>query len=385
MRRIRLGGQGVSMWTPPMLRSVTVPPKRKAIAGWTKGAAQRNRAFLMSVDPVALSCDLGYAVTLTLGATPISAQVWGDINHRLLVTLRRLGVIRYHWVTEWTQKGRPHLHLTFFLKGRSPVAPSPEKFDFDLPVAPPIELMKARASGSWSFLRPILRTGTPYKVIGPKLNQKPRADPIPVSDWFTDWIVADAVFAAWERAADPLPCHVKAQHIERIDAIHGWSAYVAKHCARGVNHYQRLKAVLPATWTSSGRLWGKGGDWPARSETLTLDNVSYYRLRRAIRKWLRAKAAHNAAHAFGRKRELALRDLKHLKRAGQRQPSDAKQKRGQKALSSVYGLSSFIPRDLVDLLLIWAVDHRGAVLVDNETGEVHSFGPEADRAILYQL
>lgn len=382
MRRIRLGGQGVRMWTPPMQRAETKPPKRKAITGWTKGAAQRNRAFLMSVDPFALSRDLGFAVTLTLGATPVSAAVWGDIIHRFLTTLRRCGMIRYHWVTEWTRKGRPHLHLTFFLKGRAPIAPSPEKFTYSQPVASPLQLMKARASGDWSFLKPILRHGVVDKVIGPRLNQKFIWTPSSVSDWFTDWIVADAVFTAWQRACNPIPCHHYAQHVERIEALSGWQAYVAKHCARGINHYQRLATVLPERWTSSGRLWGKGGDWPARSDNLELDAISYFRLRRVIRKWLLAKASVNAGHAFGRKSEQARHDLRYLRKAGSKLRIESSRQQDKQYLSSVLGLSSFIPRDLIDMLLVWAIDHPNAVLIDADTGEVHTNNEASDKAIL---
>lgn len=294
-------------------------------------------------------------------------------------------MIRYHWVTEWTKKGRPHLHLTFFLKGRAPIAPVPEKFSGSLPFAPPLRLMQTRASGDWSFFEPILRGGVVEKVIGPHLNQKFIWTPSSVSDWFTDWIVADAVFAAWQRACHPIPRHHYAQHIERIEALSGWQAYVAKHCARGVNHYQRLAKVLPDGWTSSGRLWGKGGDWPTLSDNLEMDDTSYFRLRRAIRKWLLAKASFNAARSFGRKQEQARHDLKYLRKAGSKRQDDSSKQQDKKTLSSVYGLSSFIPRDLIDMLLIWAVDHPNAVLIDADTGEVHTRNEASDKAILDQL
>lgn len=385
MRRVRLGGQGISMWTPPMQRADTVPPKRTKISGWTKGAARRNRAFLMSIDPLALSHDLGYAVTLTLGATPISAAIWASMIHRFLTTLRRCGMIRYHWVTEWTKKGRPHLHLTFFLKGRAPIPPVPEKFSVDLPVAPPLELMKTRAAGAWSFYRPLLRQGTPYKIIGPNLHQKPTFALTPVSDWFTDWVITDAVHMAWERACHPLPCHRFAQHVERITAVSGWHAYVAKHCARGVEHYQRIAAGLPDGWTSSGRLWGKGGDWPICSDTLELDDTSFFRLRRAVRRWLRAKAAFKTKRGSGIYKELAQKELRYLRRSTPKPTSDTEEKRDPRKLSSVYGLTSFIPRDLLDMLLIWAMDHPDAVLIDVETSEVFGRGAAADRAIIDQI
>lgn len=180
MRRVQLGGQGVRMWTPPLQRAETTPPKREKITGWTKGAAQRNRAFLISADPTLLAHDLGYAVTLTLGATPLSAEIWGEIIHRFLVTLRRCGMIRYHWVTEWTKKGRPHLHLTFFLKGREPILPDTDRIFDDTP-ASTFAAMRNRASGPWQFIKKPWLDRYFFKVIGPFMRTKPASRGIPVS------------------------------------------------------------------------------------------------------------------------------------------------------------------------------------------------------------
>lgn len=190
------------------------------------------------------------------------------------------------------------------------------------------------------------------------------------------------MFFAWQRAAYDLPCRREAQHIERIEDVSGWSAYVAKHCARGIDHYQRAATVLPKGWTGSGRLWGKGGDWPVRSDNLALDDTSYFRLRRVVRKWLLAKARFNAAQAFGRKQDSARNDLKYLRKAGSKRRAASGQTQDKRTLSSVFGLSSFVPRDLIDVLLVWAVDHPRAVLIDADTGEVHTSNAPSDKAIM---
>lgn len=52
----------------------------------------------------------------------------------------------------------------------------------------------------------------------------------------------------------------KGQSVEPIHDAEGWLKYVAKHSARGVDHYQR--ETPPPGWETTGRLWGKGGDWP---------------------------------------------------------------------------------------------------------------------------
>lgn len=383
MRRINLGGQGVTMWTPPIARADTVPPPRKAISGWTPNAARRNRAFLLTVDPFGLSRDLGYAVTLTLGATPINAEIWRKIVHRFLIALRRLGVIRYHWVVEWTKKGRPHLHLTIYFQGMAPIL---LRDDLGMLRAGQshIKAVRERAAGPWVPLSNIfgLREGIFFKVIGPNNQQKKVKHRIAGCDYLTDFSVANAILLAWQRAAAPIPCNPKAQHIERIEGVSGWHVYVAKHCARGVDHYQRAAMMMPPSWTSSGRLWGEGGDWPQRSEDLEIDDTSYFRLRRALRRWLRAKAAQKIATTSGRVQDAARRELRYLRRSGVRRGSNDTDGQKQKKLSSVLAFRTFAPRELVDLLLVWAIGHQDAVLIDLDTGEVFGDGAAADRAIL---
>lgn len=382
MRRLRLGGQGVSLWTPQLRPLNPALPKRETISGWTSGAARRNRAFLMSVDPINLGSDLGYAATLTLGATPLNAVIWGQIVHRFLVALRRLGAIRYHWVVEWTRKGRPHLHITFYLRGREPIT---DRVPSYVLIATPgdLKLMRQRAAGPWSFATDgAVRSQIPAKIIGPDTRWKPSA-PRPMCDYFTDAVVANAVFLTWQRVADPIHCNWRAQHVERIDGVTGWLRYVAKHCARGVDHYQRASAALPSGWTGSGRLWGRGGDWPTRSENICIDVTTYNRLRRGLRRWLRGRAASTVSASFGKKREQALRELRYL-RSNPRSSKTSKQAgKNPRKLSSVSGLSTFAPRELTDLLLIWAVDHPSAVMFDIETGEIFAFGPQADLSALH--
>jgi len=87
--------------------------KRGAVKGWSAAAAARNVAFLQSINPELLDGN-GYAVTLTLGDTPNSADDWDRMRRRWLDRLRDAGMTRFHWVTEWTAKGRPHLHASVY-------------------------------------------------------------------------------------------------------------------------------------------------------------------------------------------------------------------------------------------------------------------------------
>lgn len=88
--------------------------KRGAIKGWSAGAARRNLRFLWSVNVDLLGDAPGYAVTLTTGHTPETAVQWADAREAWLKRATRAGVTRYHWVTEWTAKGRPHMHAAVY-------------------------------------------------------------------------------------------------------------------------------------------------------------------------------------------------------------------------------------------------------------------------------
>ncbi len=79
------------------------------------------------------------------------------------------------------------------------------------------------------------------------------------------------------------------QHAAPIYGAEGWLMYLSKHAARGVNHYQRQGK--PAGWESSGRLWGKSGDWPVvEPEAVPVSWEEFWRWRRLARSWRIAQA-----------------------------------------------------------------------------------------------
>lgn len=92
-----------------------VPPDRTgtAISGWTAGAAARNTEFLWSVDAPALEPG-ALAATLTVKKCPPSAAEWKRAREALFFWLRRQGLVRLHWVTEWQRRRVPHLHMALW-------------------------------------------------------------------------------------------------------------------------------------------------------------------------------------------------------------------------------------------------------------------------------
>jgi hypothetical protein len=89
------------------------PPKRGITNGWTRAVASRNRRFLMSVQPDHLD-GFGYTFTLTTRGTAGSSLDFTRRREALFEAMRRAGMIRLHWVTEWQRRGAPHLHICAF-------------------------------------------------------------------------------------------------------------------------------------------------------------------------------------------------------------------------------------------------------------------------------
>ena len=128
------------------------------------------------------------------------------------------------------------------------------------------------------------------------------------------------------------------------DAV-GWARYVAKHAARGVQHYQRSPENIPEQWKGqTGRMWGSRGTWPL-TEPLRIDlqgregDGGFFAFRRLVRSYAASKAR-TAGDLAGEK--YARRML----RAHTRQ------------LGEVRGVSHWVPRDTIEQLM-GNLDDRG--------------------------
>lgn len=87
--------------------------KRGSVEGWSEGATRRNTAFLRSVIEHQLT-GAGVALTLTVRDCPPSAQDWHRLRTAWEKRMRRAGMVRLHWVTEWQRRGVPHLHCAIW-------------------------------------------------------------------------------------------------------------------------------------------------------------------------------------------------------------------------------------------------------------------------------
>ncbi len=90
--------------------------KRGQVEGWSVGATRRNTQFLMSIREDELSGS-GVALTLTLRDCPATAAEWHRLRKAWIERMRRAGMVRLHWITEWQRRGVPHLHAALWLPG----------------------------------------------------------------------------------------------------------------------------------------------------------------------------------------------------------------------------------------------------------------------------
>lgn len=285
MRTMKVYLHGVTMGTRPS-STPHVRAKRGTVGGWSAGATRRNVAFLRSVEPDSLTNGpdgplIGFAVTLTLRDCPPSSESFHKLRRAYLMRLGRMGLYRCHWVIEWQRRGVPHIHGAFWFPA---------------------------SKGVHDFQR-----------------------------------LVDSIIDHWLAVAGPYGVSRRAQHLAIIDDAVGWFQYVAKHAARGVKHYQRSSENMPEGWSTTGRMWGKTGEWVTRDAMeFHLSDDVYFRLRRLARSWRIADArASGDSYRIKTAREL----LKHP----------------DPEVSKLRGISEWISQD--DLLMLLDIA-RGS------TGEV---------------
>lgn len=132
--------------------------------------------------------------------------------------------------------------------------------------------------------------------------------------------------------------------LQIYDAV-GWGQYVAKHAARGVQHYQRSPENIPKPWQGkTGRMWGYRGDWPL-SEPFRVHlegsggDGGFFAFRRLVRSYAAAKAYCNGDL-------LGARYARSMLKANTRE------------LGEVRGVSHWVPAATVELLME-NLDQRG--------------------------
>lgn len=231
---------GLTIGIPPG-RNDHVRAKRDAVEGWSESSTRRNTRFLYSVDERKLTGH-GLALSLTLRECPPTADDWKRVREAFFMRVRRMGLVRAHWLTEWQRRGVPHLHAAIWLA----------------------ETKHA-----------------------------------------TGWFIAD-IQDAWLAVASAYGAGLRGQNITPITDSVGWFKYLSKHAVRGLGHYQRSSESIPAGWKKTGRMWGHLGDWPIIEPTrYTLDMPTFWAFRRMVQRWRLADArASGDAHRLRSARRM---------------------------------------------------------------------------------
>ena len=93
----------------PNLKGNKKPKKRQATGGWNWQVSRRLTKWFYSIPVESLTGE-GIAFTLTVRDCPESSSDWAVLRDNLGKRLFRDGCIRLQWLTEWQERGVPHLH-----------------------------------------------------------------------------------------------------------------------------------------------------------------------------------------------------------------------------------------------------------------------------------
>lgn len=277
--------------------------KRGQTMGWSVGSARRNKDFLQSVIVGSLP-KRPIAFTLTVNSIPETAVEFQYLIKKLRLWLYRNGALADHWVIEWTEKGRPHIHGCVLISDNQP-----------------FEVME----GMYDLVQ------------------------------------------FWLKITKHLGTNDRGQDIRLVQKSVGWFEYVSKHASRGMKHYQREAHSMPKGWQKTGRMWGKGGDWPVGSESFRTDIKTYWKFRRLLKNYLlsvnQSKIKHAGRYNSDRVYRKYVRNKVFLRK---------RLKNNKRKMSEVQGINDWVPDHVSYELLSFVgfVDLDGIVVPENDQEEL---------------
>lgn len=95
------------------------PSKRDKSQGWNYQVSRRFKRWLFSI-PVDSLDGYGLAFTLTVRDCPKTPEYWAGLRDTFMKRVFRMDCIRFQWLTEWQERGVPHLHGIAYFKGFNP-------------------------------------------------------------------------------------------------------------------------------------------------------------------------------------------------------------------------------------------------------------------------
>ena len=184
--------------------------------------------------------------------------------------------------------------------------------------------------------------------------------------WLNDYTYTPRhLIDAWCQIAKQYGPAPWAQHIAPITNALGWLKYLAKHAARGKDNYQRHNTNAPAGWReSTGRVWGKGGDW-IQIEPIPIENLkkrSIWALRRSQRRLAESQARRSQNWKW---LVAARNSLKHP----------------DKGISQVKGITTWLPLEHSLVLVDYYADRDGYLPVETQDSFLPSVDDPSDSLI----
>lgn len=137
MPRLRLSRHGLKAAKMRLQEGQLGGGLRGEVGGWSIKATRRNTDFLRSIDERKLT-GAGIALTLTVRDCPPTSDDWHRLLKRWRDQMRRAGMVRLHWVTEWQRRGVPHLHCALWW---------PDSYDFATPINAWVKLAEGFGAG----------------------------------------------------------------------------------------------------------------------------------------------------------------------------------------------------------------------------------------------
>ena len=264
------------------------PAPRGECSGWSPRTSRGNTRFLYSIVSADLPATadgellLGISGSLTVRDCPASHEDWKRVRESFLTRLRRRGLYRLHWITEWQKRGVPHLHFA-----------------------------------AWF--------------------------PLPADSEYGGLTLSAQITADWLQLTSQWGSDFQGQEVKPITDEVGWLRYLSKHASRGGAHYQRSMA-LPEGWQKTGRMWGYLGDFPTLEPVgVELGHRAWYRFRRIVRGWRLAEARGRKVFYI---RDEKRRHLEEWTRRRRIRAARRMLQCQDPALSRCRGVSEWIPFDL---------------------------------------
>ena len=116
MARVTVLPNGVTASFPRRGPMPEKPPKRGKVKGWSVATTRRLVRWFFSVDGDRVD-GRGFALSLTVRDCPATPADWARVRRAFLERLRRLGFLRVQWLTEFQERGVPHMHMAVYFPG----------------------------------------------------------------------------------------------------------------------------------------------------------------------------------------------------------------------------------------------------------------------------